>query len=104
MSIKKNKMSVDPFQQDLDEEEKDILDSFERGEWKRVAHSKEAKTFATKAAANYLRKDARINIRLSQSDLSRIKQIAAYEGLPYQTLIASLLHKYAAGHLYTERH
>ncbi len=33
------------------------------------------------------------------SDVSNIKQIAAYEGLPYQTLIASVLHKYAAGHL-----
>ena len=43
-------------------------------------------------------KDVRINIRLTSSDLSAIKQRAAYEGLPYQTLI-SVLHKYAAGHL-----
>ena len=40
-----------------------------------------------------------INIRLSSADLNRLKQKAAYEGLPYQTLIASVLHKYAAGHL-----
>jgi len=46
-----------------------------------------------------LRKDVRINIRLSSNDILNIKQIAAYEGLPYQTLIASVLHKYAAGHL-----
>ena len=47
---------------------------------------------------SYLQKDARINIRISSSDLKRIKQKAAYEGLPYQTLIASVLHKYSAGH------
>jgi len=40
-------------------------------------------------------KEARINIRLSKTDLEQIKQKAAYEGLPYQTLIASILHKYA---------
>ncbi|OYY22059.1 MAG: hypothetical protein B7Y68_09030 [Thiotrichales bacterium 35-46-9] len=54
---------------------------------------------AQKAARRYLQKDVRINIRLSSSDLNRIKQKAAYEGLPYQTLIASILHKYSAGHL-----
>jgi predicted DNA binding CopG/RHH family protein len=84
--------------QELDAEEKDLLESFERGEWKSVSNVEEAKAFAQEAAANYFRKNARINIRLSHSDLNRIKQMAAYEGLPYQTLIASLLHKYAAGH------
>jgi predicted DNA binding CopG/RHH family protein len=97
--LKKNNQKDEDFDQELDAEEKDLLASFERGEWKRVPNLKEAKAFAREAAANYFRKDARINIRLSRSDLSRIKQIAAYEGLPYQTLIASLLHKYAAGHL-----
>lgn len=51
------------------------------------------------SAIAYLKKDARINIRLSHHDLELIKQKAAYEGLPYQTLIASLLHKYADGNL-----
>ncbi|MCX6958277.1 MAG: hypothetical protein NT164_07060 [Verrucomicrobiae bacterium] len=46
-----------------------------------------------------VRQDARINIRLPKHDLTKIKQRAAHEGLPYQTLIASLLHKYAKGHL-----
>jgi predicted DNA binding CopG/RHH family protein len=49
-------------------------------------------------AKNTLRKDTSVNIRLSSSDLIRIKQKAAFEGIPYQTLIASILHKYAAGH------
>lgn len=83
----------------LDPDEKDLLSSFEKGEWKTVASAKKAKSRARKAAAKTLRKDVRINIRLSSSDVMSIKQIAAYEGLPYQTLIASVLHKYAAGHL-----
>lgn len=84
---------------DLDEEEQDLSDSFDKGEWKRVKNVKKEAIEAKKAASNYLSKDARINIRLSSSDLERIKQMAAHEGLPYQTLIASILHKYAAGHL-----
>jgi predicted DNA binding CopG/RHH family protein len=84
---------------DLDKEEQALSDSFDRGEWKSVANLKEEMAKAREAAANYLRKDARINIRLSSSDLEQLKTMAAYEGLPYQTLIASILHKYAAGHL-----
>ena len=84
---------------DLDEEEQELSDSFDRGEWKSVENLEEEKAIARKAAANYFRKDARINIRLSSSDLDRLKQIAAFEGMPYQTLIASILHKYSAGHL-----
>jgi predicted DNA binding CopG/RHH family protein len=84
---------------DLDAEEKELSDSFDRGEWKSVDNLKEEKSKARIAAANYLRKSARINIRISEGDLTHIKRIAAFEGLPYQTLIASVLHKYAAGHL-----
>lgn len=87
----------------LDKEEEDILDSFERDEWESVDNIKKEKVVANQAAENYLRKDARINIRLSGNDLAKIKQRAAYEGIPYQTLIASVLHKYAAGHLLPER-
>lgn len=83
----------------LDKEEEDVLASFERGEWQSVGKSKKAKQEAEQAAENYLKKGARINIRLSGNDLTKIKQRAAYEGIPYQTLIASVLHKYAAGHL-----
>ena len=80
-------------QNNLDPDKKELLASFEKGEWKRE------KKRARKIATRTLRKDVRINIRLSQGDVSNIKQRAAYEGLPYQTLIASVLHKYAAGHL-----
>lgn len=83
----------------LDPEEKDILSSFENDEFIQVENVEMEKKVASKAAAKSLRKDIRINIRLSSSDISNIKEMAAYEGLPYQTLIASILHKYAAGHL-----
>jgi predicted DNA binding CopG/RHH family protein len=83
----------------LDLEEKELLDSFEQGEWKTVKNVKNEKEIAQKTATKSLKKDVRINIRLSSHDVANIKQIAAYEGLPYQTLIASVLHKYASGHL-----
>lgn len=84
---------------DLDHEEEDILSSFEKDEWKKTKNIKKEKAKAKKIAAQTTRKNVRINIRLSSADIFSIKQIAAYEGLPYQTLIASILHKYAAGHL-----
>ncbi|MDF2529798.1 MAG: hypothetical protein K0Q57_678 [Gammaproteobacteria bacterium] len=93
MNAKANKQSK------LDQEEKEILAAFENGKLKRVKNFEATKKLAEKAATNYLRKNSRINIRIPSGDLERIKQIAAYEGLPYQTLIASVLHKYAAGHL-----
>jgi predicted DNA binding CopG/RHH family protein len=96
----KNKIKKDKvFDVKLSAEEKRLLASVERGEWRRVANFKEEVEFAKKAAANSLRKEARINIRISGVDLEHLKQKAVYEGLPYQTLIASILHKYAAGHI-----
>ena len=85
--------------QKLDTEEQNLLDSFERNEWKEIDNLQDEMNFAKAAAENFFRKDARINIRLAKHDLTKIKQLAAHEGLPYQTLIASLLHKYAKGHL-----
>ena len=82
----------------LDSDEQELSDSFDRDEWKTVKNLKQEVSLAKKVAANTLRKDARINIRLSSNDLIRLKQKAAFEGIPYQTLITSILHKYAAGH------
>lgn len=83
----------------LDKEEQALSDSFDNDEWISVKNLKQEKSKARLAAENYQKKDARINIRISTTDLEQIKQKAAYEGLPYQTLISSILHKYAAGHL-----
>jgi predicted DNA binding CopG/RHH family protein len=82
----------------LDADEQELSESFDKGEWKSVKNLKQEIAVAKKTAKATLRKDARINIRLSNTDLVRIKQKAAFEGIPYQTLIASILHKYAAGH------
>lgn len=54
---------------------------------------------AREAAASYLKKNARINLRLSEPDLKRLKRRAAEEGLPYQTFIASILHRFVTGRL-----
>jgi len=93
------KKKRDVFNVKLDKEEQDLLKSVERGEWKTVENAEEEAAFAREAAANSLRKDERVTLRLSSADLDRLKQKAAYKGLPYQTFIASVLHEYAAGHL-----
>jgi predicted DNA binding CopG/RHH family protein len=80
----------------IDVDEKDLLDSVDRGEWKSTSGGKRERTRYAKAT---FRKDRRLNIRLSSKDLEAIQKRALAEGLPYQTLIASLLHKYAAGRL-----
>jgi predicted DNA binding CopG/RHH family protein len=92
------KKKRDVFDVKLDPEEKELLESVERDEWKTVDNAEEEADFARKAAANFLRKDERVTLRLSSGDLDRLKQKAAYKGLPYQTFIASVLHEYAAGH------
>ncbi|MBI1919444.1 MAG: hypothetical protein HYS23_00020 [Geobacter sp.] len=79
--------------------EEEILNSFEKGEWQSVPNLKdEIERYASSAVAT-LTKAKRINIRLSSRDLEDIQMRAAEEGMPYQTLIASILHKYASGRL-----
>lgn len=81
----------------LTKEEKDLLDSVERGEWRRIPDfEKESKRYQESARAT-LRKDRRVNIRVTERDLIRIQKKAVEEGLPYQTLISSVLHKYING-------
>jgi len=79
-----------------DDEERDLITAYERGEFRPVTDQQRAKNSAVEAARRYLRKDARINIRLSTADLEMLKRRAAEEGLPYQTLISSVLHKYVS--------
>ena len=81
----------------LDADEKELLESVERGEWKSAKGGKRGR-YARYAKATF-RKDRRLNIRLSSKDLEAIQKRALAEGLPYQTLISSLLHKYASGRL-----
>lgn len=88
-----------PKKIDLDETE--LLEIFEKGQLKSVATKSELAKFKAAARATAL-KDRRVNIRLSSGDLSDIQVKALEEGVPYQTLIASVLHKYVTGRL-TER-
>ena len=71
----------------------------ERGEWKRVASFQKEKQRYEKYADATLRKDKRVNIRMAERDLLRLQKKAVEEGLPYQTLISSVLHKYINGRL-----
>jgi predicted DNA binding CopG/RHH family protein len=83
----------------LDREEQDILDSYERGEWKPVKNVRAEIKKLSQYAKNTLQKDKRINIRMSSKDLDQVQVIAAQEGIPYQTLISSIIHKYVSGSL-----
>jgi predicted DNA binding CopG/RHH family protein len=80
-------------------DDKAILESVERGEWRSVSKAKAEKKRYSGYARAALRKDKRINIRISEQDLTLIQKKAMEEGLPYQTLISSVLHKYVAGRL-----
>lgn len=83
----------------LDAFEKDILDAYEKGELKSTSPSKaELAKFSAAATATFL-KEKRVNIRLSTPDLMDIQARALEEGMPYQTLIASVLHKFVSGRL-----
>ena len=83
----------------LDQEEKELLKSVERGEWKSVRRPQAERGRYQKYAEATFKKGRRINIRISAQDLDAIQKRAVEEGLPYQTLISSLLHKYASGRL-----
>ena len=79
--------------------EEEILASFERDEWQSVPRLKrEFARYASYAEAALV-KDKRVNIRISSRDLEDIQAKAAEEGLPYQTLMASVLHKFVTGRL-----
>lgn len=82
----------------IDHDESDLLQAFEQGQLKSVATKSELARFKAAARATAL-KDRRVNIRLSSGDLSDIQVKALEEGVPYQTLIASVLHKYVTGRL-----
>jgi predicted DNA binding CopG/RHH family protein len=82
----------------LDAYENEVLNAFEQGKLKTVASKSELAKFKAAARSTAV-KDKRVNIRLSSGDLSDIQIKALEEGVPYQTLIASVLHKYVTGRL-----
>ena len=80
---------------ELDQEEKQILEDFEKGEFVSVPNFEQEKKRLQSIARNTLNKMKNINIRLSERDLHKIKTKAAESGLPYQTLVSSILHRFA---------
>lgn len=80
----------------LDKEEQQILDAIEKGAWEAVKPTKAEFFRYAQIAKATLKKDQRMNIRISKADMERLKIKAAEEGMPYQTLVASVLHKYVS--------
>ena len=83
----------------LDREEREILAAIEGGKWEIVRPTKAEFRHYAVIAKNTLRKDQRMNIRISRADLLGIKARAAEEGSPYQTLVTSVIHKYISSGL-----
>ncbi len=81
------------------EEELEIVNAIENGEFTSIKNLDSEKLRYSKYAAKTLKKDKRVNIRISERDLHSIQRKAIEEGIPYQTLISSLLHKYINGRL-----
>ena len=79
----------------LDKYENEILEAFENGKLKYL----KSRTDYQAIARNTMKKNRKINIRISDNDLSALRRRAAREGIPYQTLIGSVLHKFASGFL-----
>lgn len=79
--------------------EQEILSSFNRGEWRSVRDQKSEIARIKASATATLLKNKRVNIRISSLDLEELQARAAEEGIPYQTLMASVLHKFVSGRL-----
>ena len=87
---------------ELDQKEKEVLKDFESGKLKKVNGLKTELSRYQEYARESLNKRKNINIRLPEKDLRKIKALAMKKGIPYQTLISSLLHQYSAGSIREE--
>lgn len=83
----------------LDDEERDLVESIERGEWESVKNLEAEIEKHRGYARNTLKKDKRVNIRISARDLEALQARAVEDGIPYQTLMSSVLHRFIAGRL-----
>lgn len=79
--------------------EKELIESIKRGEWKPVAGAQALKNKLRAAAGETMLKDQRMNIRIAKRDIESLKVKAMEEGMPYQSLVLSILHKYVTGRL-----
>jgi len=82
----------------LDLEEQELLEAYESGDFESDLDV-DRREYLAKAAEQTFKKDKRINIRISSRDLEALQRRALEEGLPYQSLVSSVLHKYVSGGL-----
>ena len=87
----------------LNTEERELLEDFEAGKLKRTPNATETQKRHQEYAQALFEKDARITISLSSKDLRGLQKKALAEGIPYQTLVASIIHKYVEGRLHEDR-
>ena len=87
----------------LTKEEKEIVKSFEKGEWIPVTDLSRRKKELMQYARDTLKKDKRLSIRISERDLAELQRKAVREGLPYQTFVSSIIHKFINGTLVEEK-
>jgi predicted DNA binding CopG/RHH family protein len=87
----------------IDKDEKELIQSIENDEWIPVKNPTEFKKMFKNAARTTLIKDQRMNIRIAKRDIQSLKAKALEEGMPYQTLVSSILHKYITGKLTEKR-
>jgi len=87
----------------LNNEEKRIVRSYARGDWKSVKNRKTEVRRYQSYVRDALQKSSRVNIRISPQDLEGMQQRAVEEGIPYQTLMASVIHKFVAGRFVERR-
>ncbi|MBA7690094.1 hypothetical protein ES703_98618 [subsurface metagenome] len=83
----------------IDPEEKELMESVERGEWRSIVDLQNEIEKSQRYARETTVKNQRMNIRISRRDLEDLKIKALEEGMPYQTLLSSIIHKYLSGKL-----
>jgi len=89
----------------IDNEEKELISSLDEIDLSKIKNDKENSKLLKKSAKAFVkREETKMNIRISSSELEKIKAIALQEGLKYQTFIKSVLHKYITGQLIEEKH
>ena len=89
----------------IDDDEKELMDSLDEIDLSQIKNDKENSKLLKKSAKAFVKKEeTKMNIRISSSELEKIKAVALQEGLRYQTFIKSVLHKYITGQLIEEKH
>ena len=89
----------------IDKKEEELMNSLEDMDLSQIEHDEQNSELLQKSAKAFVKKEeTKMNIRISSSELEKIKAVALQEGLKYQTFIKSILHKYITGQLIEEKH